>query len=362
MRTFDRTRRITLDFLQAETMFYTELEYYRNNNQHPVVLFGKKIINIYKNINVQVVISRGCNAKCQFCIERDDLTICRELESPPTFLLDEVLSQYKEQGIVPCVSITGGEPTMFPKMLNETLGVLKKHGIEKANINTNGSNLSAYPNLGNIRVNLSRHHHNDEISHFIFGRNIPLPPLNENIFMQCVLIDGVIDTVAKMKEYMDFFIAKGVGGFSFRGLSKLDVGKRYIHGETSFSNDRRIDLFGIANQVFQDSDFEFVQQKIGDHYWYEVYKYKGKPVRLTYSDFYYLSEVEQRERGDGQWFSRATIVSPFGKVFAGWTYDINQIYNIASLRENPNNVINLKVVETNVFNMPVVEAQPAEPH
>jgi hypothetical protein len=135
---------------------------------------------------------------------------------------------------------------------------------------------------------------------------------------------GYIDSVSEIKKYMDFFTLLGADGFSFRGMSTLDVGKEYVD-EINFSNAHAVDFFSIVEEVSNDPAFEFVQQKIGDHYWFEHYNYKGKPVRFTYSNFDFLRKVETEERKNNQWFSRATIISPTGRVYAGWTYDINEL-------------------------------------
>ena len=123
---------------------------------------------------------------------------------------------------------------------------------------------------------------------------------------------------------MNHYIEVGASGFSFRGLTRLDAGKQYDK-EVKFSLAHEIDFFGIANRVANDPDFEFVQQKIGDHYWFEIYRYRGKIVRLTYSNFAFLRKSETEERAKGAIFSRATIIHPDGKIYAGWTYDLNLI-------------------------------------
>ena len=176
-----------------------------------------------------------------------------------------------------------------------------------------------------VKINISRHHYCETAANRIFRSTNPLEYIiPENASMQCVLMKDYIGSVAEIKKYIDFFSLLGVNGFSFRGLSALDPTKKY-YSEVNFTSDQSVDFFAIANQIADDPDFQFVQQKIGDHYVYEIYTYKGKHVRFTYSNFDFLRKIETQERNNNQWYSRAIVISPQGHVYAGWTYDINMI-------------------------------------
>lgn len=327
MRTFERRHRFTITKENEVATFQGELEYYRTNNVFPVKILGNKILNIYKNINLQLVLGKACNYKCQFCIENDNIsgdTSATDYAFIDT--LDDVISDLRNYGITPWISITGGEPTLFKNRLQMVYNLLSGWDLEKrANVNTNGTNLGLLEKMKGFRINLSRHHYCESKSREIFGsEDCSNYIMADNVVLQCVMMKGYIDSVTEMKKYMDFYSGIGATGFSFRGLSTLDAGKQY-EKEVNFSLARSIDFFAIVNAVANDPEFEFLQQKIGDHYFFEIYKYKGKVVRFTYSNFEFLRKVETEERAMGQWFSRATIISPKAKVYAGWTYDINEI-------------------------------------
>ena len=323
MRTFHRRERYPITKENEIATFQGELEYYRSHNKYPVELLGHRIINIYRNINVQVVVSKKCNYSCPFCIENDRITN-GQVERSPDEIFGVVVDQYINQGITPHVSITGGEPTLFPERLRKLYEIaVKKWGLSTVNINTNGTNSEILKEMDGVWINLSRHHYCDTKAAEIFGKKADYT-IGPKTTMQCVMMKGYIDSVAEIKKYMDFFTAMRADGFSFRGMSTLDAGKEYTK-EIDFSAAHAINFFAIVNEISNDPDFEFVQQKIGDHYWFEIYKYKGKPVRFTYSNFDFLRKVETEERKKNQWFSRATVISPFGKVYAGWTYDINEL-------------------------------------
>lgn len=307
--------------------FKGELEYYRNHNTFPITLLSKRIFNIYRHINIQVVLSKTCQFKCPFCIERDQITPV--INESSFSILNLVLERYYDRGMSPRISITGGEPTLFPRRLREAIQTCKRWAIHdsRININTNGGNPKVLEEsmFKNIRVNLSRHHYCETKVAEIFGRKSPIKyPIDSNTTLQCVLMKGYIDSVAEMKRYMDFYIGMGARTFSFRGMSTLDADKRYEQ-EVNFTNAHSVDFFSIVNEMFADRDIDFFEQKIGDHYYYEYFAYKGKMIRMTYSNFDFLRKVEAEERVKGDWYSRATIISPSGNLYAGWAYDINKI-------------------------------------
>jgi len=326
MRIFQAERRIVLTGTSDEALFAPELEYYSNHNQYPVTLFGKPIVNLYRNINVQILITRACNFKCKFCIENDGIKTKNDGSYWLGNLVHSTLSQYREQGIMPNVSITGGEPTLLPNRLFNILDIVKSyHGIKNVNVNTNGYDLSVIRSFPGVRINLSRHHWWSGMNRQIFGDAYTRENVKDfsGVTLQCVLMQNYVNSVPMMKEYMDRYIDKGADGFSFRGLTTLDVDKGY-QVEKVFSEQNVVDIKVILDTVAKDADFEFVQQKIGDHYIFEIYKYRGKYVRFTYSNFNWLRQIETDERKSGKSFSRATVIHP-NAVYSGWTYDLNKL-------------------------------------
>lgn len=330
MRIFNKQRRISLSGKSDAELFLPEAEWYRNNNQYHVEIFGKHIINIYRRINVQIVLTKVCNLKCKFCIEREIMPATVGGANWLPWYVREVLSQYKEQGVIPTVSITGGEPTLFPDRLFNILDIIGSFlggvdGIKFVNINTNGTNLAILDKFPWLRINVSRHHFNYNVNEEIFGTAFsPFDTkLERSASFQCVLMKGYIDSVQQMKRYMDTYFYSA-NGFSFRGLTTLDEQKGYVN-EIAFTKEHFVDVKPILDAIANDPEFEFIQQKIGDHYVYELYKYRGKVLRIVYSNFAWLRQIETEERKQGDCFSRATIIHP-NAVYSGWTYDLNLIH------------------------------------
>lgn len=329
MRIFNKNYRIKLSRDREIELFSEELDYYRINNQFPVSLFGKEIINIYKNINLQILVTNKCNLKCKFCIERSDDCDIIDDNNNPLDTLNYLLSQYNSSGICPNLSITGGEPSLNLSYLHRLINLIKKHEINRLNINSNGSFLdpSLFPYTN---INISKHHYEDVKNNEIFGKDreeyCKNFYYNHFINFQCVLLDGYIDSVDEIKKYIDFHIEHGIKRITFRGLSSLNVDKGYYEESIQFCNNQTVDVFKILNDISEDKDFEFIQQKIGDHYIYELYKYKGITICFSYSNFTFLKQVEEEERQNGELYSRATILKPDGSVYIGWYYKINKIF------------------------------------
>ena len=143
MRTFDKTRRLLLAQEDERDMFQRELEYYTVHNCYPVVLFGKRITNIYKRVNVQVLITTACANKCAFCIEHTDDQFAGSGEAMLK-TLDSLMQQYDEQGVSPCVSITGGEPALFPDLVRRVVDTCRKRPLSAFSINSSSAQLTGY--------------------------------------------------------------------------------------------------------------------------------------------------------------------------------------------------------------------------
>ncbi len=142
-----------------------------------------------------------------------------------------------------------------------------------------------------------------------------------NITIQSVMMRGGVESVKDVKAFIDHYNNLGFKSYSFRGLSVLDYNNDYS-GAEKFTQENAVDFFKIVNDVAKDPEFEFKQQKIGDHYVYEIWEYKGSVLRFTYSNFSLLREIEENERKKGKRFSRAT---PDNRVTTGWIEDLNRL-------------------------------------
>lgn len=303
MRISRSDSRISINSQNEEELFARENAYYTTYNQHPVHLCGHQFVNIYKNINLQIMLTRRCNLSCPFCIERG--AVIGGKESDQIYeSISSVLQEYNQQGVFPGVSLTGGEPTVNVMKLKKTIHEIRRFKTTAINLNTNGFNLASITRDG-LNINLSVQDINS--AHNVNG---------------CVVQKVITEktTIEFILAFIEYYMKEGAVGFSFRGLSTMPgCGKRN-------------NVFYDILQHFADY-IPFVQQKIGDHYLYEVYKYQYKsiPIRFTYSNFDILYKQEIKERSRGQVFSRATVILPNGSVYSGWNYNLNVLFD----PENP---------------------------
>lgn len=130
---------------------------------------------------VKCVLPGSCDANCDFCCWTKGNSNKKAFVDNFNELLDR-LSQ--THGTEYSVNITGGEPLLSP-VFKEVLTSLKvrhaKGTLGTATINTNGSTLHRWiDQIGpEFRyVNISRHHHDDEVNRNIF-KSTTVPSLND---------------------------------------------------------------------------------------------------------------------------------------------------------------------------------------
>ncbi len=195
-----------------------------------------------------------CNGSCPFCINP---AVGRSANTIDPHLFRDVLSQIQEH--VYGVSITGGEPFLFPELANEVIGIVHEvcgSSVEK-DIVTNGTHFKDVMSELDLRhldsVHLSRHMITDADNDRIFGfataragdiseviMKMEDPAL---IVLNCVMMSGGVDTAGKMADYLEFASGLGVRNVSFIGLGRhnkfcfdhyIDPGKMDISGDSGF--------------------------------------------------------------------------------------------------------------------------------
>lgn len=115
--------------------------------------------------NFSIVMSGGCNAKCDFCTDSQTRKASRNYIVNLVKVLSSLSDEYQS------CSITGGEPTLS-RDLYTVLGLVKARGFERVVLTTNGSGiLEAAEELKGLvnHVNISRHMAGGESNYAIFG-------------------------------------------------------------------------------------------------------------------------------------------------------------------------------------------------
>ena len=108
--------------------------------------FAGRERKVYKNLNLSIFVDDECNADCRFCVaqlryeHRKQLYRKEHIAEDTQYLarLREVLEAVRP--LNPSVSITGGEPTISPKLF-PVICLVDELGFRKRTITTNGSGL-----------------------------------------------------------------------------------------------------------------------------------------------------------------------------------------------------------------------------
>ena len=103
-----------------------------------IILLGKtyRMHKDESKHHVHLKCTNRCDANCAFCIERSSR---HDNEDAKAFLqsAESLLTQLRDQGHLYTVSVTGGEPTLFP-YINRTCELCNCFSLKMFSINTNG--------------------------------------------------------------------------------------------------------------------------------------------------------------------------------------------------------------------------------
>lgn len=243
---------------------------YRLENRNETTFFGRPL---YYRINVQLITTEECPYHCPFCLERQnpmdgDNDFDAQIES-----LKWVLAEHPNARL----SITGGEPGLYPEHIKRVVETYKNHSNNVfCSINTAGYNTELN---GLAHINLS---YNDFVHK------------NPEDFPKCT-VQTVIENPSV--EFIKKFMQRNADSFSFRFLSGLD------------KKDYPIDIW---NKLQSDEEIEVHTFRIGDFFVYATFDYNGKHARLT------LGDMWQQKHNDYQDGYSNIIIHPDGSVATNW--------------------------------------------
>ena len=107
-------------------------------NKLPIIYNDRFNVNLFNNEislnnncwlwHFHIKITDACNAKCNFCIEQNCL---REENAQKALInIEKMLQEMEKNNCLFSVSVTGGEPTLFP-YFKELCEILSKYPIEE---------------------------------------------------------------------------------------------------------------------------------------------------------------------------------------------------------------------------------------
>ena len=249
-------------------------------------IFGETF-KIYHPCNLNIFISSICQNKCFFCINNKysgtDISDEDYFKS-----LKLALQELQNKGFE--ITLTGGEPTLFPERFVKTMELCKDMDFPCRTVSTTGigmfqlyNEVPVYQHLveNNFihNINFSRMHY-DEIRNkeILNGNNISNDDIEKlalffkmhdaQMRISCNLIDGAIDDFEKILYFVDYYRNLGLDSIMFRELQGM----------------KGIQLSSIVDF----KNFEKLTTLDGAFYIVDVYKYKDMIVK------YYQTKINIR--------------------------------------------------------------------
>lgn len=264
--------------------FVTEQHDVENASAYEANVFGFSG-KFYNPCNLNVFIQNKCQNDCEFCInKRNDRT---DIDNELYFKnLEEILEGMKSVHLE--ATITGGEPTLNPARMVETIRMLRKFGVKERTVSTTGIGLmNLYENKPVLQhlidndyvhnISISRMDITDtENANVLKGKNITNEELARIAFYAKVngvqlrtstnIIENHIDSLEKILKFVDFQYTNNIDSCLFREVIAKDF----------------ISIAPFQEQIRNDKNFVFDKVIHGMFYDIIVYIYKSPVTNQEY--------------------------------------------------------------------------------
>ena len=264
--------------------FVTEQHDVENASAYEANVFGFSG-KFYNPCNLNVFIQNKCQNDCEFCInKRNDRT---DIDNELYFKnLETILEGMKSVHLE--ATITGGEPTLNPARLVETIRMLRKFGVKERTVSTTGIGLmNLYENKPVLQhlidndyvhnISISRMDITDtENANVLNGKNITNEELARIAFYAKVngvqlrtstnIIENHIDSLEKILNFVDFQYTNNIDSCLFREVIAKDF----------------ISIAPFQEQIRNDKNFVFDRVIHGMFYDIIVYIYKSPVTNQEY--------------------------------------------------------------------------------
>lgn len=264
--------------------FVTEQHDVENASAYEANVFGF-IGKFYNPCNLNVFIQNKCQNDCEFCINKqNDMT---DIDNELYFKnLETILEGMKSVHLE--ATITGGEPTLNPARMVETIRMLRKFGVNERTVSTTGIGLMhLYENKPVLQhlidndyvhnISISRMDITDtENANVLKGKNITNEELARIAFYAKVngvqlrtstnIIENHIDSLEKILKFVDFQYTNNIDSCLFREV----IGKDFIS------------IAPFQEQIRNDKNFIFDRVIHGMFYDIIVYIYKSPVTNQEY--------------------------------------------------------------------------------
>ena len=264
--------------------FVTEQHDVENASAYEANVFGFSG-KFYNPCNLNVFIHNRCQNDCDFCInKRNDRT---DIDNELYFKnLEAILEGMKTVHLE--ATITGGEPTLNPSRMVETIRMLRKFGVKERTVSTTGIGLmNLYENKPILQhlidndyvhnISISRMDITDtENANVLKGKNITNEELARIAFYAKVngvqlrtstnIIENHIDSLEKILKFVDFQYKNNIDSCLFREVIAKDF----------------ISIAPFQEQIRNDKNFVFDRVIHGMFYDIIVYIYKSPATNQEY--------------------------------------------------------------------------------
>ena len=264
--------------------FVTEQHDVENASAYEANVFGFSG-KFYNPCNLNVFIQNKCQNDCEFCInKRNDRT---DIDNELYFKnLETILEGMKSVHLE--ATITGGEPTLNPARMVETIRMLRKFGVKERTVSTTGIGLmNLYENKPVLQhlidndyvhnISISRMDITDtENANVLNGKNITNEELARIAFYAKVngvqlrtstnIIENHIDSLEKILNFVDFQYTNNIDSCLFREVIAKDF----------------ISIAPFQEQIRNDKNFVFDRVIHGMFYDIIVYIYKSQVTNQEY--------------------------------------------------------------------------------
>jgi len=233
------------------------------------VYIRKDAIKLWLYINL----SNRCNAHCPFCVNASVNTVCTEISIAK---LRHTLERIKD--VVSGVSITGGEPMLFPDLVDEAAAVVTDvlGPDTQLELVTNGTRLPEVSFLQTesrfSSIHISRHCIQDADNAALMCTTAPtwnqikkfISELKDpaKVVLNCVLQKGGVDSSEAARSYLELAAWAGVKNVSFVGMFQANQYCRDHYVSPPILNFRQDPGFAIWNQYH---DYTFCSCSSGDY-------------------------------------------------------------------------------------------------
>lgn len=264
--------------------FVTEQHDVENASAYEANVFGFSG-KFYNPCNLNVFIQNKCQNDCEFCInKRNDRT---DIDNELYFKnLETILEGMKSVHLE--ATITGGEPTLNPARMVETIRMLRKFGVKERTVSTTGIGMmNLYENKPVLQhlidndyvhnISISRMDITDtENANVLKGKNITNEELARIAFYAKVngvqlrtstnIIENHIDSLEKILNFVDFQYTNNIDSCLFREVIAKDF----------------ISIAPFQEQIRNDKNFVFDKVIHGMFYDIIVYIYKSPVTNQEY--------------------------------------------------------------------------------